>query len=97
MHNEDWKRLRGLNRLIHDVVEHGAAFVEKHHRHAAEKPFRVLESIGPIAAPTKVVHGVHNGVLLLTYGSIRAISRATGTAGDWVVEKLAPEDDGDEG
>lgn len=77
MDEEAWKRLRGFKRLIHGGVERGANFVEKHHRHAAEKPFRILESITPIAAPTRVVHRVHDGVLWLAYGSIRAINRVT--------------------
>ncbi len=90
MDEEGWKRLRGFKRLIHDGVERGAEFVEKHHRHAAEKPFRILESIPPIAAPTRVVHRVHNGVLWLTYGSIRVINQAAEIVYDWVEDRLAP-------
>jgi hypothetical protein len=96
MDREGWKRLRGFKRLIHDSVERGANFVEKHHRHAAEKPFQVLESITPIAAPTRVVRTVHDGVLWLTYGSIRAINQATEVADDWVMDRLESENDGDE-
>ena len=88
MDEETRRRLRGFKRLIHDGVERGANFVEKHHRHAAEKPFQVLESIRPIAAPTRVVRTVHDGVLWLAYGSIRAINRATEVADDWVVDRL---------
>jgi hypothetical protein len=91
--DQGWRRLRGLKRLIHDGVRQGADFVEKHHRHAAEKPFRVLESIPPIAAPTKVVHGIHDGVLWLSYGGIRAINQAIEVADDWLVDRLAPADD----
>jgi hypothetical protein len=90
MDKEAWKRLRGFKRLIHDGVKRGADFVEKHHRHAAEKPFQVLESIPPIATPTRVVHSVHNGVLWLTYGSIRVINQAAEMAYDWVADRLAP-------
>jgi len=90
MDREAWNRLRGLKRLVHDGVKRGAEFVEKHHRHAAEKPFQVLESIKPIAAPTRVVRSVHDGVLSLTYGSIRAINRAADVADSWIVERLAP-------
>ncbi len=85
MDKRDWQRIRGLKRLIHDGVGRGAEFVEKHHRHAAEKPFRVLESIKPIAAPTKLVRGVHDGVLWLTYGGIRVINRATEKVDSWVI------------
>jgi len=97
MDEEGWKRLRGLKRLIHDGVERGTDFVEKHHRHAAGKPFQVLESIRPIAAPTKVVRSVHDGVLWLTYGGIRAINKATEMADDWVVDTLAPAADDTKG
>ena len=97
MDEQGWKRLRGLKRLIHDGVEHGANFVEKHHRHAADKPFDVLESVEPIAAPTKVVRTVHDGVLSITYGSIRAINRVTEVADGWVVDRLAGLNEVDEG
>jgi hypothetical protein len=94
MNEEDWKRIKGFKRLIHDGVERGADFVEKHHRHAARKPFQVLESIKPIAAPTSVVRSVHDGVLSLTYGSIRAINQAAEMVSGWVVGKLAPSAEG---
>jgi len=97
MDEQGWRRLRGLKRLIHDSVERGADFVEKHHRHAAEKPFRVLESIAPIAAPTRVVRSVHDGVLSLTYGSIRAVNKATEVVDDWVVDTLAAAEGDSEG
>ena len=90
MDEETLRRLRGFKRLIHDGVERGTNFVEEHHRHAAEKPFQVLESITPIAPPTRIVHSVHDGVLWLTYGSIRAINRATELADDWVMDRLEP-------
>ena len=95
MDREAWKRLRGFKRLIHDGVGRGANFVEKHHRHAAEKPFQILESITPIAAPTRLVHSIHDGVLWLAYGSIRTINRVTEMADDWVVDRLEPADDDD--
>jgi len=90
MDRENWRRIKGLRRLIHDGVERGADFVEKHHRRTAEKPFQVLESIKPIAAPTRAVRSVHDGVLSLTYGSIRAINHATEVADSWVVDTLEP-------
>lgn len=96
MDEQGWKRLRGLKRLIHDGVERGASFVEKHHRHAAAKPFDVLESVEPIAVPTKVVRGVHDGVVTITYGSIRAINKVTEAVDDWVVDRLEAADEGDE-
>jgi hypothetical protein len=97
MDDQGWRQLRGLKRLIHDGVEHGANFVEKHHRHAAAKPFDVLESVEPIAAPTQVVRTIHDGVLSVTYGSIRTINRVTDVAGGWVVDRLAGKDVASEG
>ena len=96
MDKEGWGRLKGFKDLIHDGVERGADFVEKHHRHAADKPFRVLESIKPIAPPTRIVRSIHDGVLSITYGGIRAVNRATKWVDDWAVDRLAPADDGDE-
>jgi hypothetical protein len=96
MDKEGWKRLKGLRRLIHEGVGRGADFVEKHHRHAASKPFQVLESITPIAAPTSVVRSIHDGVLSLTYGSIRAINQAAEKTSGWVVDTLAAMDEADE-
>ncbi len=93
MDEQAWRRLRGLRRLIHDGVEFGADFVEKHHRHVAAKPFNVLESIVPIAAPTRVVRGVHDGVLSLTYGGIRAVNRVIGAADGWLLDRLSSSDE----
>jgi hypothetical protein len=95
MDKEGWRRLNGFRRLIHDGVERGADFVEQHHRHAAKKPFQVLESIKPTAPPTRVVRSIHDGVLSLTYGTIRAINQAAGTASGWVVDTLAKIDEAD--
>lgn len=89
MDSRDWSRVKGLRFLIHDGVGRGVDFVEKHHRHAAEKTFRVLESVGPMAVPTKAVHTVHDGVLWLTYGGIRGINRAARTVDGWVLDALA--------
>ena len=96
MDRESWRRIKGLRRLIHDGVKRGADFVEKHHRRTAEKPFQVLESIKPIAEPTRAVRSVHDGVLSLTYGSIRAINQATEKTSGWVVDALAAMDEADE-
>ncbi|MDH3815741.1 MAG: hypothetical protein OEV48_14720 [Acidobacteriota bacterium] len=90
MDRENWRRIKGLRRLIHDGVERGADFVEKHHRRTAEKPFQVLESIKPIAAPIRAVRSVHDGVLSLTYGSIRAINQVAEVADSWLVDTLKP-------
>jgi hypothetical protein len=93
MDNDRWNRLRGLARLLHDGVRHGADLVEKHHRHAAAKPFRLLESIPFIAAPTRMVRGVHDAIVWLTYGSIRSINHVAERSDGWVLKNLAPPPD----
>ena len=93
MHRDDWKRIQGLKRLLHEGVQNTADFVEKHHRLTAEKPFKVLESFDTIAEPTKAVRSVHDGVLTVTYGGIRLINQATEVADDWVLNQLAPSED----
>jgi len=95
MDREGWKRLKGLRSLIHDGVGRGADFVEKHHRHASSKPFQVLKSVRPIVTPTQIVRTVHDGVLTLTYGSIRVINQAAEKTSGWVVARLAPPDEPD--
>jgi hypothetical protein len=90
MDSDSWRRLRGLTRLLHDGVRHGTDFVEKHHRHTAAKPFAVLESIPPLAAPTKAVQAVHDAVLWLTYGGIRAVNHGAELLDGWIVDRLAP-------
>jgi len=97
MDSRDWRRIEGLRSLIHDGVARGADFVEKHHRHAAEKPFRVLESLAPIAGATRLVHRVHDGIVWLTYGGIRGINRVVERVDDWVVGAIEPTGDDSEG
>ncbi len=76
MDQQSLERWRGLEQLLHDGVEIGATTVESYHRKAAGKPFEILESIEVIAVPTRIIRTVHDGILTLTYGSIRTINRA---------------------
>ena len=96
MDKERAEHLKEIKDLIHDGVERAANFVEKHHRHAADKPFRVLESIPVISRPSSLVRGVHDGVVSLTYGSIRTINRVGKAIDDWALGRLVVSDDGDD-
>lgn len=64
-------RWRGLSALIGDAVEHGSAAVERIHMATARRPFQIIEQIPPLAAPTKVVHEIHDAIVTSTYGQIR--------------------------
>jgi hypothetical protein len=77
MDQQSLERWRGLEQLLHDGVEIGATTVESYHRRASARPFDILESIKPIAVPTRIVRVIHDGILTLSYGSIRTINRGT--------------------
>ncbi len=68
------QRWRGLSALIGDAVEHGATAVERIHMATARRPFQIIELIPPIAAPTKLVHGVHDAIVTNTYNQIRWVN-----------------------
>jgi hypothetical protein len=69
------RRLQGFRELLHDGVEIGSRLVERHHREAAAKPFRVLAAIPGIAGPAMAVRTIHDAVLTVTYGGIRVVNR----------------------
>ena len=65
------QRWKGLSALLGDAVEQGATAVERIHMETAQKPFAIIEQIPGIAAPTKLVHGVHDAVVGHVYNEIR--------------------------
>lgn len=67
-------RWRGLIALIGDAVEHGSTAVERIHMATAQRPFQIIEQIPPVAAPTKLVHGIHDAVVTNTYRQIRWVN-----------------------
>jgi hypothetical protein len=67
-------RWRGLSALIGDVIEHGTTAVERIHMATARRPFQIIELIPPIAAPTKLVHGIHDAIVTNTYNQIRWVN-----------------------
>jgi hypothetical protein len=73
-----FKQWRGLSALIEDAVEHGSRAVERVHLATARRPFYILERMPGIAAPTRVVHSIHDVAVLSTYGSIRMVNHALG-------------------
>jgi len=91
-----WNRVRGIKQLIHNSVDRGASFVERHHRHAAEKPFRILEQVDGVAAPAKLVEQIYFGVVDASYESVRVVNKLVEGVDDWVVDELQAREQGEE-
>jgi hypothetical protein len=87
-----WKRVRGIKKLIHDSVDRTATFVERHHRHAADKPFRILEQVEGVAAPAKLVEQIYMGVVGASYEGVRVVNKIVEGVDDWVVDELQARD-----
>ncbi len=67
-------RLKGLVALAADAVRHGSAAIEKVQLDTAARTFAILESIPPLAVPTRVVRAVHDVSVKTTHGSIRLVT-----------------------
>ena len=87
-----WKRVRGIKKLIHDSVDRTTTFVERHHRYAAEKPFRILEQVDGGAAPAKLVEQIYMGVVGASYEGVRVVNKIVEGVDDWVVDELEARD-----
>ncbi|MFT5585370.1 MAG: triacylglycerol lipase [Cognaticolwellia sp.] len=91
-----WKRVRGIKKLIHDSVDRTATFVERHHRQAAEKPFRILEQVDGVAAPAKLVEQIYFGVVGASYEGVRVVNKIVEGVDDWVVDGMQAREEGEE-
>jgi hypothetical protein len=97
------KQWRGLKALVADAVEHGSRAVEKVHMATARRPFVILEHIPGVAAPTHIVHVVHDVAVTQTYQAVRLVNRAVSVLLGWTLDVLetraahaAPEPPNDE-
>lgn len=73
-------------------MDRTATFVERHHRHAADKPFRILEKVEGVAAPAKVVEQIYMGVVGASYEGVRVVNKIVEGVDDWVVDELQARD-----
>ena len=73
-----WKKLRGLRALAFDMVDHGSRAIERVQKETADRPFAILESIGPIAAPARGVHAALDLSFTATHAAVRIVSHAVG-------------------
>jgi hypothetical protein len=82
-------RWRGLKALVQDAVEHGSRAVERVHMQTARRPFAILEQIPPIAAPTRVVHVVHDVTVTTSYAAVRLVNRVVGATVDIALDAVS--------
>ena len=86
------ERWLGLTALVRDAVVNGSAAVEQLQKETARRPFSVLEQVAPIAAPSRVIHALHNGSVTVTHAMIRLVARTAGNALEAVLDGPSPEE-----
>lgn len=93
MDERDRERLEGLRQLVHDGVEHGARFVEQHHRETSGRVFDAVSRVEPLEAPATLVRTVHDGVLAVSYAGVRLGNRLAGRATRWALARTGRQED----
>ena len=86
------KRWRGVRALVTDAVEHGSRAIERVQMDTAKRTFDLLEAIGPISAPVKLVHLVHDATVGGVYGTIRIVNQVVGSSVDAALEAVDEEE-----
>ena len=82
---EKW---RGAVALLRDAVEHGSRAVERIQIETARRPFGIIEHIPVVAAPTRIVHGVHDASVTAVHEVIRAVNVAVSRTVDFALEQV---------
>ena len=82
---EKW---RGAVSLVRDAVEHGSRAVERIQIETARRPFGIIEQIPGVAAPTRIVHGVHDASVTAVHGVIRAVNVAVSATVDFALQQV---------
>lgn len=81
----DLSRWRGAVALLRDAVEHGSRSVQRIQIETARRPFVIIEHIPVVAAPTRIVHGVHDASVTAVHEVIRAVNGAVGATLDFAL------------
>lgn len=87
----DKQQLHGLVDLLQATVEQGASAVERVQMEMSRRPFAVLERIPILKPPSHGVHVAYDGVVTLTYGAVRAITRLVGRAANLAIDSVKTE------
>jgi hypothetical protein len=73
-----WQRLRGLQAMIEDVVEHGSAAVERIHRETVRRPYAIAAAIPTVGTHARAAHAVHDAALAGVYMAVRLVNQLLG-------------------
>ena len=84
------RELQGFAHLAADATEALVNATERVHRAYARRPFAVLERIGAIAKPVKIVEDVESAAASTVYATVRALA---GMSGILIDRALAPHDE----
>jgi len=79
---EKW---RGAVALVREAVEHGSRSVQRIQIETARRPFGIIEQIPGVAAPTRIVHGVHDASVTAVHEVIRAVNVMVGATVDFAL------------
>jgi hypothetical protein len=79
---------RGAVALLRDAVEHGSRAVERIQIETARRPFGIIEHIPAVAAPTRIVHGLHDASVTAVHEVIRAVNVAVSRTVDFALEQV---------
>jgi hypothetical protein len=80
--------------LVGQVVDQGAAAIERVHLETARRPFAILERIPLLAAPAETVHIIHDAAASTVYAIVRIVNDAAGKTLDAVIDTVAPSSGG---
>jgi hypothetical protein len=82
-------RWRGVLTLVGQMVDQGAAAIERVHLETARRPFAILESIPILAVPAQSVHTVHDATASSVYALVRIVNDAAGKSLDAAIDAVA--------
>lgn len=83
-----YKQWRGFKDLLIDAVEQGASAVERVHLETARRSFSAVKQVPQVTEPAQNVQNVHDTLVATAYASVRAVTRAVGSALDVAIDTL---------
>jgi hypothetical protein len=86
-------QIQGLSDLVHEAVAAGVTEVALAHQAIARMPFALLQQIGCIAPPVRLVERTHTAISDITFRSIHAINRLAHAATTQVIATFPTSDD----